>query len=167
MTDQNTAEAWLSTVLQLCGLSAPVRAVPSEAIAPQLQQFGGSWLVIEETQLTVEQSEALAQENHRALDALQYLMNATLNLGQETSEKTAYTVEFCGHREQRYLQLSAMADHVAQQVRQTGASVEMMPLPAAERRLIHTLLSEAPDLETFSRGQEPERRLVVGPKTQV
>jgi spoIIIJ-associated protein len=161
---ENAAVEWLKSALLLCGLPPEVKAVPPETIMPKLQRFGGSWLVLEDSLLTAQQAEALAGENHKLLDALQYLMNATLNLGQEAADKTAYTVEFSGYREQRYLQLSQMAEEVTQQVRQTGAAVEMTPLPAAERRLIHTLLSEEADLETFSRGQDPERRLIVEPK---
>ena len=52
-------------------------------------------------------------------------------------------------------------EQVAQQVRQTGEEVEMKSLSSAERRQIHTFLKDAEDLETESRGQEPDRRLVV------
>lgn len=158
------AEEWLKSVLGYCDLSTSVLTTPPEAVVSRLHQFGGQWLILDHTLFSEQQIEVLTAENHKVLDALQYLVNATLNLGRETAEKTAYTVELMGCREQRYLQLAQMAEDVAQQVRESGAAVEMTPLPAAERRLIHTLLSEEADLETFSRGQEPERRLVVEPK---
>ena len=160
----NAAEEWLKSVLLYCDVSMPIRTTPPETVESQLHQFGGSWLVLDETQLSSQQLEAFAQEDYRLLDALQYLMNATLNLGQDADQKVAYTLEISGYREQRYLQLSEMANEVVSQVRELGKAVEMRPLPAAERRLIHTLLSEEPDLHTFSLGQEPERRLVVEPK---
>jgi spoIIIJ-associated protein len=161
------AEEWLSSVLGYCDLSVPVLTTPPEAVTSKLHQFGGQWLILDHTLLSAEQLEVLTAENHKVLDALQYLVNATLNLGIDTAEKTAYTVELLGCREQRYLQLAQMAEDVAQQVRASGVAVEMTPLPAAERRLIHTLLSEEADLETVSRGQEPERRLVVEPRSKV
>jgi spoIIIJ-associated protein len=161
------AEEWLRSVLGYCDLSTSVLKTPPEAVTSRLHQFGGQWLTLDHTLLSDRQIEVLTAENHKVLDALQYLVNATLNLGVETAEKTAYTVELMGCREQRYLELAQMAEDVAQQVRSSGAAVEMTPLPAAERRLIHTLLSEEADLETFSRGQEPERRLVVEPQAKV
>jgi spoIIIJ-associated protein len=158
------AEEWLKSVLGYCDLSTSVLTTPPEAVTSKLHQFGGQWLILDHTLFSEPQLEVLTADNYKVLDALQYLVNATLNLGIETAEKTAYTVEIMGHREQRYLQLAQMAEDVAQQVRESGTSVAMEPLPAAERRLIHTLLSEEADLETFSRGQEPERCLVVEPK---
>jgi spoIIIJ-associated protein len=169
MADLQTkvAEEWLKSVLGYCDLSTSVLTTPPEAVTSKLHQFGGQWLILDHTLFSEQQIEVLTAENHKVLDALQYLVNATLNLGIETAEKTAYTVELMGFREQRYLQLAQMAEDVAQQVRESGAAVEMTPLPAAERRLIHTLLSEEADLETFSRGQEPERCLVVELKGEV
>ena len=52
-------------------------------------------------------------------------------------------------------------EEVAQKVRASGHPIELESLSAAERRQIHTFLKEARDLETFSQGQEPDRRLVV------
>ena len=41
-----------------------------------------------------------------------------------------------------------------------------MPLlSSAERRQIHNLLKDMEDMETESRGQEPDRRLVVKPRS--
>jgi spoIIIJ-associated protein len=37
----------------------------------------------------------------------------------------------------------------------------MAALSAAERRQVHTYLKDYEDLETYSRGKEPDRRLVV------
>jgi spoIIIJ-associated protein len=50
---------------------------------------------------------------------------------------------------------------IAEQVRQTGQEVEIKSLSSAERRQIHTFLKDANDLSTESRGQEPDRRLVI------
>jgi spoIIIJ-associated protein len=41
--------------------------------------------------------------------------------------------------------------------------VELEPMRATERRIVHTYLSERDDVETHSEGDEPERRLVVSP----
>jgi spoIIIJ-associated protein len=163
-SQMKVAEEWLKSVLGYCDLSTSVLTTPPEAVTSKLHQFGGQWLILDHTLCSEPQLEVLTAENYKVLDALQYLVNATLNLGIETAEKTAYTIELMGCREQRYLQLAQMAEDVAQQVRASGTSIAMSPLPAAERRLIHTLLSEEADLETFSRGQEPERCLVVEPK---
>jgi spoIIIJ-associated protein len=95
------------------------------------------------------------------LDAIQYLANSILNLGQGESQQAAYTIELDGYRARRQAELQALATNAAQRVRETGEEFEMKSLSSAERRQVHTFLKECDDLETMSRGQEPDRRLVV------
>lgn len=152
-------------MLSYCGLSVAIETDLPEAALTRLKQFGGHWLTLDEKTLSAAQKDILIGRKGEVLDAMQYLVNATLNLGQAATGQAAYTIELSGFREQRYLQLAQMAEDVAQTVRQTGQEVAMDPLPPAERRLIHMLLGEAEDLETHSQGQEPQRCLVVGPKS--
>jgi spoIIIJ-associated protein len=167
MAEHSSAQAaqrWLSTLLNHFSMDVPINITPPQTAQTRLKDFGGHWLTLDDQGLSPEQIQSLMGENGAVLDAIQYLVNATLNLGQDASSQAAYTVELLGRREQRYLQLAEMADEVAAQVRETGQEVAMMPLPPAERRLIHTILGELEDLQTYSRGQEPQRCLVVEPK---
>jgi spoIIIJ-associated protein len=158
------AQQWLSQLLNYCSLDVSISITPPDCAQTRLKDFGGHWLTLDSQGLDESQLQSLMGEKGVVLDAMQYLVNATLNLGQDSSSQAAYTVELLGRREQRYLELAQMADDVAAQVRGTGEEVAMMPLPPAERRLIHTILGESEDLQTYSRGQEPQRCLVVGPK---
>ena len=54
-----------------------------------------------------------------------------------------------------------MAEYAADQARSTGVEFELKALSSSERRQVHSFLSECEDLETYSQGQEPDRRLVV------
>ncbi len=167
MAEHSSAQAaqqWLSTLLNHFSMDVSINITPPQTAQTRLKDFGGHWLTLDDQGLSPEQAQCLIGENGAVLDAIQYLVNATLNLGQDASSQAAYTVELLGRREQRYLQLAEMADEVAAQVKETGQEVAMMPLPPAERRLIHTILGELEDLQTYSRGQEPQRCLVVGPK---
>lgn len=63
---------------------------------------------------------------------------------------------------QRQIELQQLAEAAVQHVRETGEEYEMAALSAAERRQVHTYLKATyGDLETYSRGKEPDRRLVV------
>lgn len=68
-----------------------------------------------------------------------------------------------GYRERRAEALRGEADEAADQAVSTGRSVELDPLPAAERRIVHEYLRERDDVETHSEGDEPDRYLVVSP----
>jgi spoIIIJ-associated protein len=165
MTDSSSAQVaqqWLGTLLSHFSLDVPISTTPPDCAQTRLKDFGGHWLTLDAGNLSESQIQSLLGNNGVVIDAIQYLVNATLNLGQEGKSQAAYTVELLGRREQRYLELAQMADDVAAEVRETGQDVAMLPLPPAERRLIHTILGESEDLQTYSRGQEPHRCLVVG-----
>ncbi|APB32384.1 single-stranded nucleic acid binding R3H domain-containing protein [Gloeomargarita lithophora Alchichica-D10] len=152
-TEQLTrGQVWLQDVLQLTGMAVPV------TIDPQRQ-----WLVIE-TQ-DPQQVNALLGSQGMVLDALQYLANVNLNLHLPPEEQFPFTLELAGYRAQRQQELEALVTRAAEQVRHTGQEVAIPQLSAAERRQVHTLFQQYDDLETVSRGQEPERYLVVLPKT--
>jgi spoIIIJ-associated protein len=151
-------EQWLQELLRLSRLPASVKATNTEAAQEDQQSY---WLTIDQTKLTPEQIQILIGPEGVALDALQYLANSILNLGQDKEQQASYTIELNGYRLRRQEELQALAAHAAQQVRDTGQEFELKSLSSAERRQIHTFLQECEDLETESWGQEPDRRLVV------
>lgn len=147
---------WLEEVLRLSGLPC---AVDADAVKTELEQ--SCWLVIDHASLSPEQTQSLIGEGGVVLDAIQYLANTILNIGQADDLQTAYTIELGGYRVQRQMELQQMAEAAAQQVRETGEEYEMVALSSAERRQVHTYLKAFEDVETYSRGKEPDRRLVV------
>jgi spoIIIJ-associated protein len=151
-------QQWLEELLRLSSLPASVEATDEDESQEDKPSY---WLTIDKTQLTPQQIQTLIGPEGAALDAIQYLANSILNLGQDEEQQAAYTIELDGYRLRRQEELRALAAHAAQRVRETGEEFEMKSLSSAERRQIHTFLKECEDLETQSRGQEPDRRLVV------
>ncbi len=151
-------QQWLEELLILSRLPANVEVTNSDTLQDDRPSY---WLTIDQTKLTPEQIQILIGPEGTAIDAIQYLANSILNLGQSEEQQAVYTIELDGYRRRRQEELQALAVHAAQKVRETGEEFEMKSLSAAERRQIHTLLKEYEDLETQSRGQEPDRRLVV------
>jgi len=150
-------QKWLVELLQLSGLPTQVQAELNKA---ELEE--SCWLTLDADQtLTSEQVQTLTGAQGAALDALQYLANTTLNMGRGEGEQLAFTLELNGYRVQRQAELKELSDQAAQRVRETQEEYEMSALSAAERRLVHTYLKSFDDLDTYSRGREPDRRLVV------
>ncbi|BAZ25358.1 single-stranded nucleic acid binding R3H domain-containing protein [Kalymmatonema gypsitolerans NIES-4073] len=165
MTDSRMerGQEWLKTLLQLNGLSVDIEGeietiVNQDEESPEPDSY---WLTIDETNLTPEQIEILTGPEGSVLDAIQYLANSILNLNQPQEEQASYTVELNGYRVKRFAEIRALAEAAAEQVRSSGQEVEIKSLSSAERRQVHTLFKEFGDLETFSRGKEPFRQLVV------
>ena len=145
-------QQWLNELLSLA-------AIPSEVKGEW--QADSCWLTIENPKLAPEQIEILTGNRGEVLDAIQYLANTIGNIGEKTDEQTAYTIEINGYRSRRQKELRSMAAQAAEQVIQSGGEIELKELSSAERRQVHNFLKEYPELETYSRGQEPDRRLVV------
>ena len=152
---------WLEQLLHLTGVPANVKAELETTQNSDLQEPDIYWLKIDETDLMPEQIKILIGSEGTVLDAIQYLANASLNLTQNPDQQASYTVELNGYRVQRQAEVQAIALAAADQVRSSSQEVEIKSLSSAERRQIHTFLKEFTDLETFSRGKEPHRHLVV------
>ncbi len=95
------------------------------------------------------------------IDALQHLAFRAAFRGAEIRKQV--TVDAAGYRERRAGALHRMADRAAAEALRYGRPVELEPMRATERKIVHTYLSERTDVETHSEGDEPDRRLVVSP----
>lgn len=152
----NRAQQWLEHLLMHSGFPSTVTVDTA-----RLDSEGSCWLVIDESTFSSAQLDLMVGEKGLALDAIQYLANTILNLGQPHAEQHAYTVEIGHYRADRQAELHALAQRIAEQVRETQVPQEMEGLSSAERRQVHTFLQTFDDLETESIGREPDRRLVV------
>ena len=95
------------------------------------------------------------------IDALQHLaMRATLR-GSE--DRKQIVVDAAGYRERREAALRRSADRAVSDALRYGRAVELEPMRAPERKVVHMYLRERTDVETHSEGDEPDRRLVVTP----
>ncbi|MGK7889500.1 MAG: protein jag [Leptolyngbyaceae cyanobacterium] len=159
--DAARGQQWVERLLTLAGMPASVTADINK-----LETEGSCWLTVDATTLSPQQVNCFLEEQGKALDAIQYLANTVLNMSCEPGEQQAYTLELDGYRVRRQAELQQVADEAATHVRETGSEFEIKSLSSAERRQIHTLFQDLDDLETESRGREPDRRLVVRPKRE-
>jgi spoIIIJ-associated protein len=159
--DLTRGQQWLETVLTLMGTPTSVQLSDPTQTSEMTTAEGIPWLVIDQEQLSEQQVRALLKDQGKTLDALQYLANTTLNWQVPEEDQAFYTIEFKGYRQQREKELRVLAEKTAWQVLETGESAEIKFLSGAERRQIHQFLQQYDELESWSRGQEPDRCLVV------
>jgi spoIIIJ-associated protein len=117
----------------------------------------------EEIRATVNGDELglLIGKHGTTIDALQHLAFRAAFRGDELRKQV--TVDAAGYRERREGALHRMADRAAAEALRYARPVELEPMRATERKIVHTYLSERSDVETHSEGDEPDRRLVVSP----
>ena len=95
------------------------------------------------------------------IDALQHISYRAAFRGDDGRKQV--TVDAAGYRERRAAALHRMADRAASEAIRYDRPVELEPMRAPERKIVHNYLSERGDVETHSEGDEPDRRLVVSP----
>jgi spoIIIJ-associated protein len=96
------------------------------------------------------------------IDAVQYLMNAISHRTYGVDRKEV-VVDAAGYRERRRATLESLAVRTAREVLETGDRVELEPMTAVERKVVHLRLKEFEGVETASEGTEPNRYVVVLP----
>lgn len=95
----------------------------------------------------------------QTLDSLQYLMNIVANRFSDTHVKLILDAE--QFRERRRKTLEDLAKRLADRVIRTRKEVVLEPMPPQERKVIHSYLQTNTAVKTFSKGDEPNRRIVI------
>ena len=99
------------------------------------------------------------------LASLQHLVNLIVAKREGQWHRIAVDVE--NYRGRREEQLRDVAERAAKRVAQSGKIIQLEPMPAVERRIVHMALVENPRVRTQSVGVEPNRRIVVLPAGKV
>jgi spoIIIJ-associated protein len=98
----------------------------------------------------------------QTIDAAQYLLNAIAHRAYG-DERKEVIVDAAGYRERRRATLESLAVRTAQQVLVSGERLELDPMTAVERKVVHLRLKEFEGVATTSEGTEPNRYVVVLP----
>jgi spoIIIJ-associated protein len=98
----------------------------------------------------------------QTLDAIQYLVNIVANRYSDAHLKIAVDAE--QFRQRRRKTLEQLAHRLASRVVKTRKEVVLEPMTAAERKIIHAELQNDANVKTYSKGEEPNRRIVIAPK---
>jgi spoIIIJ-associated protein len=98
----------------------------------------------------------------QTIDAVQYLVNAAVAHAFR-GERKRIVVDASGYRARREATLASIAQRGAERVLRTGGRVELEPMTAVERKVVHLALQDHPGIETTSEGTEPNRFVVLLP----
>src|ERR1700759_4402936 len=100
----------------------------------------------------------------QTIDAIQHLAYPIASQNSDPPHpRVPVLVDAAGYRERRAEVLRATADQAAQTAISRRRAVPLEAMSALERKVIHEYLKDRHGVETYSEGQEPARRLVVGP----
>jgi spoIIIJ-associated protein len=97
----------------------------------------------------------------QTIDAVQLLCYRAAFRG--ISERKRVSVDAAGYRDRRRETVEHQADRAADRALESGKEIELEPMTATERKVVHDHLAERSGIETFSEGDEPERCVIVAP----
>jgi len=100
----------------------------------------------------------LIGKHGQTIDAIQYLANAVVRIEGGSHE---VVVDAAGYRARRTASLGTVAQRAARRAAATGHRVELDPMTAVERKIVHEALKADPEVATMSEGSEPNRYVVV------
>lgn len=115
--------------------------------------------------LESETPEILIGEQGQTLADIQRILG--LILRRKTIDEPApffIEIDINNYKKKKKDYLQELASSVANEVALLRTEKELPVMTAQERRIIHTFLANRSDVVTESRGEEPERRVVVKPR---
>jgi spoIIIJ-associated protein len=142
---QDKANDFLVKLLGLMGVLASVNVSGSD----------------EEVSIKIEGSQVGTLIGHRGetLDSIQYLTGLIVNRDEQIHKRV--TVDVQDYRIKRERTLISLAERLAKNVHKTKRDIALEPMNPYERRIIHATLQDNQYVRTYSKGDEPYRRVVL------
>ena len=144
-TQRDRVERYLKGLLDAMGIEAEI----------EITERTGGGLV---ANLSGPAMGAVIGRRGETLDAIQHLVNYSVNRG---SEKMHISVDAEGYRSKREESLVRLAEKMAAKAVKYKRSMALEPMNSYERHVIHTALQNYEGVSTASTGVEPNRRVVV------
>jgi spoIIIJ-associated protein len=102
----------------------------------------------------------------QTIEAVQHLAQRVVGEKDGPSLRRRVVVDAAGYRERREAVLQRQAEEAAEDALSSGRPVALDAMTSSERRVVHEYLRDRGDVETHSEGNEPDRHLVVSPKSE-
>ena len=93
------------------------------------------------------------------INSIQNLVSTIGN--KDTNLRVRVSVDIQGYRTKREKTLKELAEKLEKTVKRTGKKITLEPMPAYERKILHTSLQNSKVVTTYSIGEEPHRKLVI------
>ncbi|MGL5244902.1 MAG: RNA-binding cell elongation regulator Jag/EloR [Sarcina sp.] len=94
------------------------------------------------------------------LDSIQYLVSLVINKDHKNPYKRV-VIDTENYRSKREETLKKLASKTAYKVKKYHKTIKLEPMNPYERRVIHAALQEDNSIQTYSEGDEPNRRIVI------
>ncbi len=143
------AKAALQTILDKMGFLAVAEAMPEKAGTINLAVKG-------------EDMGRIIGKEGAMLKALETIVSSIIS--KLAGARVRVGIDAGGYREKREKALERLAAEVVEEVERTGQEKVLPHMEASDRRIIHTFLTDNPNVTSYSQGEGRDRRLVIAPR---
>ncbi len=116
-----------------------------------------------EVELVGRDARLIVGKNGEVLEKLQYLVNTLVP--KVIDPQVRVVLDGAGWRRRRTERLRNQVIAIASEVKLRGEEAVLPPMPPHERRIVHQALRDDPEVYTYSEGEEPNRYVVISPRT--
>ena len=109
--------------------------------------------------LVSDNNSILIGKEGKTLNSIQTILRQALKNNSEFSLKA--NVDVSNYKLKKMKNIERLVRELVKEVKETKLSVSLEPMNSYERRLVHTIVSEYPDLETESTGEGKERHVTI------
>ncbi len=95
------------------------------------------------------------------LRSLNHLVRKMLEKNSTEEQTSKLFIDVNAYQKKRFDNLKTIAHMMAERARYFKSSIEVDPMPAYERRIVHMFLEGSPDIKTESEGYGPNRRVII------
>jgi len=106
-------------------------------------------------------SRIIGKDGH-TLDSIQYITNVAVNKGSETRKRII--LDAGGYRKKQEKRVEKIANETAEEVMVSGKEIELPPMNARERRIVHMTVKGIKGVSSHSIGERADRRVVIAPE---
>ena len=139
------AQKYLADLLSFFGINVEIKATVEDD-------------VIELSVPSTEINSLLIGKNAETLRSMQLLVSSTLR--SHNAETSRVNIDVADYKKQRAEKVAKQAREWIEEVIKTGDS-HVADLNAADRRIVHHVASEYPNIQTFSEGEGRDRRIII------
>jgi spoIIIJ-associated protein len=102
----------------------------------------------------------------QVVDALQHLVGKVVFNARNGEKGKPFIVDAGGYRDRHVQKLQQLAARMGEKALQTGTIVELSPMSAHDRRIVHMAIASIPGLSSRSEGEGDDRHILVVPSAE-
>lgn len=121
-----------------------------------VDEHGMLWCTIE-----TPESRLIIGRDGETLKSLNHIIKKIIEKKQGEGEVSNLFIDVNGYQKKQFDNLKTVAHMMAERARYFKSNIDIDPMPAFERRIVHMFLEGAKDIKTESEGQGPNRHVVI------